>query len=186
MDYETETEVQMTTTIDERLAEVGRRIDDLEAGMRLRGSDERQYVRRHVDALRQEQANAEAAARRTPDPVGERLSRLRSRLDVAERSLQTDLAQDRSHFTAAVEAELHGWDAFAERLQATAAARTGSARDRAETGIKELRRRRLAVTERLDDLRDAPQEAWREHQERVTAARDELERMADDLSASLF
>ena len=62
-----------------------------------------------------------------------------------------------SHFTAAVEAELHGWDAFAERLQATAAAKTGSARDRAETGIKELRRRRLAVTERLDDLRDAPE-----------------------------
>jgi hypothetical protein len=186
MDYETKTEVQMTTTIDERLAEAGRRIDDLEAAMRLRGSDERRYVRRHVEALRQEQANAEAAARRTPDPVGERLSRLRSRLDVAERSLQTDRARGRSDFTAAVEAELHAWDAFAERLQTTAAARTGSARDRAESGIKELRRRRLAVTERLDDLRNAPQEACREHQERVTAARDELERMADDLSASLF
>ena len=103
-----------------------------------------------------------------------------------KRSLDADLAEDRPHFTAAVEAELHGWDAFAERLQATAAAKTGSARDRAETGIKELRRRRLAVTERLDDLRDVPGEAWREHQERVTAARDELERMADDVSASLF
>ena len=112
--------------------------------------------------------------------------RLRSRLDVAERSLDADLAEDRPHFTAAVEAELQGWDAFAERLQATAAAKTGSARDRAETGIKELRRRRLAVTKRLDDLHDAPQEAWREHQERVTAARDDLERMADDLSASLY
>ena len=73
-----------------------------------------------------------------------------------------------------------------ERLQATAAAKTGSARDRAKTGIRELRGHRLAVTERLDDLRDAPTETWMEHQERVTAARDELERMADDLSASLF
>ena len=97
-----------------------------------------------------------------------------------------DLAEDRAHFTAAVEAELHGWDAFAERLQATAAAKTGSARDQAETGIKELRRRRLAVTQSLDDLRDAPEDAWGQHQERVTAARDELERTADDLSASLF
>jgi hypothetical protein len=44
----------------------------------------------------------------------------------------------------------------------------------------------LAVRERLDDLRDAPQEAWKEHRERVTAARDDLERMADDLSASLY
>jgi hypothetical protein len=185
MEHETKG-VRMTTTIDERLAEVGRRIDDLEAGVGLRRSDQRQNVRRHVDALRQEQANAQAAARHTPDPVGERLSRLGSRLDVAKRSIDADLAQDRSHFTAAVEDELHGWDAFAERLQATAAARTGSARDRAETGIKELRRRRLAVTERLDDLHDAPREAWREHQERVTATRDDLERMADDLSASLY
>ena len=176
----------MTTTIDERLAEAGRRIDDLESSVRLQHSDQRQNVRRHIDALRQEHANAQAAARRTPDPVGERLSRLRSRLDVAERSLDADLADDRWHFTAAVEAELHGWDAFAERLQATAAAKTGSARDRAETGIKELRRRRLAVTERLDDLRDAPEKAWGQHQQRVTAARDELERTADDLSASLF
>ena len=175
----------MTTTIDERLAEAGRRIDDLEASLRLRHGDQRQNVRRHVDALRQEQANAQAAARRTPDPVGERLSRLRSRLDVAERSLDADLAQDRPQYTAAVEAELRGWDAFAERLQATAAAKTGTARDRAETGIKELRRHRLAVKKHLDGLRDAPQEAWREHQERVTAARDDLEWMADDLSASL-
>ena len=144
------------TMIDERLAEVDRRIDDLEAGMGLRRSDQQQSVRRHVDALRQEQANAQAAARGTPDPVGERLSRLRSRLEVAERSIDADLAQDRPQFTAAVEAELRGWDAFAERLQATAAAKTGTARDRAETGIKELRRRRLAVTERLDDLRHAP------------------------------
>ena len=44
----------------------------------------------------------------------------------------------------------------------------------------------LVYTERLDDLRNAPQEAYMEHQERVSAARDELERMADDLSASLF
>ena len=176
----------MTTTIDELLADAGRRIDDLEASMRLRHSDRRQDVRRHVDALRQEHANAQTAARRTPDPVGERLSRLRSRLDVAERSLDADLAEDRPHFAAAVEAELHGWDAFAERLQATAAGKTGSARDRAETGIKELRRRRLAVTQRLDDLRDAPEDAWGQHQERVTVARDDLERMADDLSASLF
>jgi hypothetical protein len=174
------------TMIDERLAEVDRRIDDLESGIGLRRSDQRQSVRRRVEALRQGQANAQAAARLSPDPIGERLSRLRSRLDVAERSIDADLAHDRPQYAAAVEAELRGWNAFAERLQATAAAKSGTARDRAEAGIKELRRHRLAVKKHLDDLRDAPQEAWREHQERVTAARDDLERMADDLSASLY
>ncbi len=100
-------------------------------------ADDRQRVRRHVDALRQEQANAQAAARHAPDPVDERLSRLRSRLEVAERSFDADLAEARSAFTAAVDAELQGWDVFAERLQTTAAARTGTARDQAETGIKD-------------------------------------------------
>jgi hypothetical protein len=170
------------TMNDEPLAEVDRRIDDLEAGMRPRRSDQRRSVRRHVEALWQGQEHAQTS----PDPIGERLSRLRSRLEVAELSIDADLAQDGPQYTAAVEAELRGWDAFAERLQATAAARPGAARDRAETGIRELRRRRLAVTKRLDDLRDAPQEAWREHQERVTAARHDLERMADHLSASLY
>lgn len=174
------------TTIDDSPADVDRRIDELEAGVPARCAGDQTAIRRHIEALRREQANARAAARRTPDPVGERLSRLQSRLDVAQRSLDADLAQDRRQFTAAVEAELHAWDGFAERLQATAAGKTPNARDRAEAGLKELRRRRLAVAERLDDLRNAPQHAWRERQERVTAARDELERMADDLSASLF
>jgi len=174
------------TMINERLAEVDRRIDDLEAGMRPRRSDLRRSVRRHVEALRHGQADAQAAARHNPDPIGERLSGLRSRLEVAELSIDADLAPAGPQYTAAVEAELRGWDAFAERLQATAAAQSGTARDGAETGIKELRRRRLAVTKRLDDLRDARQEAWREHQERVTAARHDLERMADHLSASLY
>lgn len=127
-----------------------------------------------------------AAARRTPAHVDDRVERLRSRLEVAERSLDADLAEDRSAFTAAVEAELHSWDVFAERLQASAAARTGAARNQAEAGITALRRQRLAVTERLDNLRAAPWETWREQRMRVTAAREELERMADDLSASLY
>ena len=174
------------TMINERLAEVDRRIDDLEAGMGLRRSDQRQSVRRHVEALRQ--------GRRTPRQRHATLpTRSASGSRVCDRGWRWPSGRSTPTWhrtarsiTAAVEAELRGWNAFAERLQATAAAKTGTARDRAETGIKELRRRRLAVTERLDDLRDAPQEAWREHQERVTAARDDLERMADDLSASLY
>ena len=176
----------MTMMVDERLAEVGRHIDELEARVRARGAEQRQRIRRHSHALRQEQANALAAARRTPAHVDDRVERLRSRLEVAERSLDADLAEDRSAFTTAVEAELHSWDVFAERLQATAAARTGAARDQAEAAITALRRQRLAVTERLDDLRAARWETWREQRMRVTAAREELERMADDLSESLY
>jgi hypothetical protein len=176
----------MTMMVDERLAEVGRHIDGLEARVRVRGAEQRQRMRRHTVALRAEQANAIAATRRAPARVDDRVARLCSRLAVAERSLDAELAEDRSTFTAAVEAELHSWDVFAERLQATAAARTGTARDQAETGMRALRRQRFAVTESLDALRAARWETWREQRTRVTAAREELERMADDLSESLY
>ena len=108
------------------------------------------------------------------------------RVEVAARSLDADLAPDGSAFAAALEAELHGWDMFAERLQATAAARTGEARDRAEGAVKDLRRRRLAVAQCLDDLRATRGEGWHEQRRRVTAARRDLERLADELSTSLF
>jgi hypothetical protein len=176
----------MTMMVDERLAEVGRHIDDLEARVRGRGAEQRQRMRRHAVALRHEQANAIAAIRRAPTHVDDRIARLRSRLEVAERSLDADVAEDRSAFTAAVEAELHSWDVFAERLQATAAARTGTARDQAEARMRALRRQRFAVTENLDALRAARWETWREQRMRVTAAREELERMADDLSETRY
>jgi hypothetical protein len=179
-------EIDMTMMVDERLAEVGRHIDDLEARVRVRGAEQRQRMRRHAVALRHEQANAIAAIRRAPTHVDDRVARLRSRLEVAERSVDADVAEDRSTFTAAVEAELHSWDVFAERLQATAAARTGAARDEAEARMRVLRRQRFAVTESLDALRAARWETWREQRMRVTAAREELERMADDLSESLY
>lgn len=172
----------MTITLDERLTDVRQPIDALEAQVRLRGAGQRQRLRRRVHALREEQANALAAARRTPDGLDDRVARLRSRIEVAERSFEADVAADRSSFTAAVEAELHGWDVFAECLQSAAAERRGEARDQAELAITQVRLRRLAVTERLNELRAATWETWRQQQTRVTAARDELERTADNLS----
>lgn len=108
------------------------------------------------------------------------------RVELAARSLDADLAPDGPAFAAAVEAELRGWDMFNERLQATAAARTGEARVRAEAAVKDLRRRRLAVAQCLDDLRATRDEGRHEQRRRVTAARHHLERLADEVSKSLF
>lgn len=108
------------------------------------------------------------------------------RREVAARGRDADLAPDGPAFTTAVTAELHSWDMFAERLQAIAATRTGVARDRAEAAVRDLRHRRLAVAERLDDLRATGSDGCHEGRTRVTAARDDLERLADELSNSLF
>lgn len=130
---------------------------------------------------RLEQLRGSAAAPRLDrqlaviEDVEQKLAQLRTRLDVAERSLAADASDDWAEFAAAVEAELESWDTHLERLQATVAARTWHAREQAEAAIADVRDRRLAVDRSLaHGVRD-----------RVTEAREELQRKADELSATL-
>jgi hypothetical protein len=174
-----------TTTIDDELDEIGRRIDELEAQARVGAADARPRVRRQLAALRQEKASVRAAVRTAPEEVDDRLAQLQARLGVAEHSLAADVSADRGAFEAAVEAELHSWDDYFERLQTTAATRAAKAREQAEAAIRELRTSRLAVAERLDEADAGPADGWQEQKARVTAAREELERKADELSATL-
>jgi hypothetical protein len=153
-----------TTSIEEQLAVVRRRIDALQS------SDGVLRFRRHVDVV---------------TAVEQRLAQLKTRLDVAERSLAADVSGDWATFAAAVESELESWDTYLERLQATVATRAWHAREQAETAIAEVRSLRIAVGERLAQSGDAAANGWEEQKERVGAGRDELEHKADELSATL-
>jgi hypothetical protein len=154
----------MDRTIEDQVAEVRLRID------RLRGSEAAPRVRRHLGVVRD---------------VEQTLGELRSRLDVAERSLDADVSDDWATFAAAVDAELRGWDSYLERLQTGVATRAWKAREDAEAAIGAVRRRRIAVDERLAQERNGAGRAWAERRKRVTEARDDLERQADELSAKL-
>jgi hypothetical protein len=174
-----------TTTIDDQLAEVRRRIARLQV---LAQSDlvaDRARVQRHLDALHQEEAAVLAAVREAPDEVEEKLGQLWTRLAVAENSLAADVSDDWTAFAAAVEDELRTWDTYLERLQATAVATAGSRREQAETAIADARNRRIAVYDRLVQAREDVNGAWHEQRNRVGAARDELEQTADELSARI-
>ena len=94
-----------TTTIEEQLAEVRRRIEQL----RATGGVPR--LRHHLDLV---------------DDVEQKLAQLKTRLDVAERSLAADASRDWPAFAAAVEAELESWDTYLGRLQTTAATSVAS------------------------------------------------------------
>jgi hypothetical protein len=120
-----------------------------------------------------------------PDEVAEKLGQLRTRLAVAENSLVADVSDEWTRFVAAVEDELRSWDIYLERLQATAVAKAGNARERAETAIADVRTRRIAVYDRLMQARDDVDGAWREQRNHISAARDELEQKADELSARI-
>ena len=170
-----------TTTIEDQLAEVRRRIDQLQAHAQAGAP----RIRRHLDALHEAEAAVRAAVRRAPDEVEEKLGQLKTRLDVAEHSLAADASDDWATFAAAVEAELHSWDTYLERLQTSVAAKAWKAREQAEAAIGDVRSRRIALGERLAQMRDSAGGASQEARKRITAARDELEQKAAELSTKL-
>jgi chromosome segregation ATPase len=169
----------ITTTVEDQLAEVRRRINYIEVCAQACGLPR---VRSHLDALRDAEASVRAAARQAPGDVEDKLERLRTRVDVAEHSLSADVSGDWPTFVVAVEAELDTWDTYLERLQTSVATKAWDARAQAETAIAEVRAHRIAVDEHLEHARDRTDDAWQEQRQRVTAARDELEQKVDQLS----
>jgi hypothetical protein len=168
-----------TTTIEDQLAEVRRRIDYIQVCAQACGLPR---LRPHLDALREAEASVRAAARQAPGEVEEKLGRLRTRVDVAEHSLSADVSGDWPTFVVAVEAELDTWATYLERLQTSVAAKAWKTRAQAETAIAEARTRRIAVDEHLAHARERTDGAWHEQRRRVTAARDELEQKVDQLT----
>ena len=174
-----------TATIEDQLSETRRRIERLRALAQAGATAERSRIQRHLDAAHQEESSVLAAACRTPDEVEAKLGQLKTRLDVAEHSLAADASDDWASFAAAVEAELRSWDTYLERLQTSVAAKAWKAREQAEAAIGDLRTRRIAVEERLAQAGAAAGDALQEQRKHVTAARDELEAKARELSTKL-
>ena len=172
-----------TATNDDQLAEIRRRIDRLRAFAQGGAAADGSRLRRHLDALRREEACV--AASETPDRVDEKLGQLKTRLAVAENSVVADVSDDWTTFVGAVEDELRSWDTHLERLQATAATEAGNAREQAEAAIADIRAQRIAVYDRLAQAHQTVNGAWHEQRNHVGAARDELEQKADELSAKL-
>ena len=170
-----------TTTNDDQLAEIRRRIDRLQALAQVGVAEDGSRIRRHLDALRREEASVLVA----PDRLDEKLGRLKTRLAVAENSVVADVSDEWTAFAGAVEDELRSWDTYLERLQATAATKDGNARERAEAAIADVRARRIAVYDRLAQARKDVNGAWHVQRNHVSAARDELEQRADELSAKI-
>ena len=170
-------------TIDDQIAEVRRRIDRLQAFAEIGLATDGPRIRRHLDALRREEASI-VAAPEAPTHADEKLGQLKTRLAVAENSVTADVSDEWTTFAAAVEDELRSWDTYLERLQATAVAKAGSARERVEAAIAEVRTQRIAVYDRLAQARADVNGSWHKQRNQVSAAREELERKAAELTAN--
>ena len=173
-----------TPTTKDPIEDARRRIDRLHAFAHSGAAADSSRIWRHLDALRREEASLLAAARETPSEIEEKLGRLRTRLAVAESALVADISDEWTTFAAAVEDELRSWGVYLERMQATAA-KAGNARERAEAAIADVRTERIAVHDRLAQAREHVNGTWHEQRNHVGAARDELEREADELPTTL-
>jgi hypothetical protein len=165
------------TAVEEQLAEIGRRIGQLDGRAGAGVAEAKSRIQRHLDTLRHRVFEYAVA-------VEDKLRQLEIKLDIAEHRLASQFASDARTFVDAVQAELHDWDTYLEWLQMKAAtkAQAGSARAQDEATVRELRRCRNTVAECLAEVR-ASSGAWRERTQRVAAAREELERRVGDVSA---
>jgi DNA anti-recombination protein RmuC len=170
-------EVRMATkNIDDTLAEIRRQIDELEARAESGGPQRRARLQDRFDRLREEEASAWEAVREKAEAVDEQFRQLEIDVAIAENRLASEMADDATSFAAAVQAELHDWDAAIERLQTRVATKAEHAREQAEAKIAALRRARNRAAERLAALPASSDDAWHEHRSRVTEALDDLER----------
>jgi hypothetical protein len=163
---------------DFRLAEARSRRERLEEDARGT-AEENARIRRLLDAVRAAEASTAAAARGTGERFEDALEDLGTRLAIARHRLAAELAESRHPFERAVAAELHDWSTYVERLERRAAAKGGSADERSQLAIDEIRSRRDEAAKRLFETQTAPDETWQEQRERVEAALDELEQAAD-------
>jgi hypothetical protein len=174
-----------TTSVDERLHEMRRQIDALEAQRRASTGEAQSRIERQLATLRRQQASARAAAEQRADGFDGKFEQFQARLHVAQSAVAAELSDDRKEFTATVEDELRNWDTYFERLQAQTALRAASAREEAESTISDLRQHRNNIAERVAAVRSGSGDAWGEQKKQIGAARDELERRADELAAKL-
>lgn len=180
----------MSIKTDNRLDEMRERIGELEAKAQAAG-DRAQSIKGQVEALRQHEAAARAAAReareartqnfaahaeaaeaklrQVDDAADAKVEQLHTRVKAAEHALAAELAEDRQAFTDAINAYLDDFKELSEELNQKAKTLTGSAREQAEAAISDMRQSRDAVAERLAQARTASGERWRESKASVAA-----------------
>jgi hypothetical protein len=177
-------------SMEARLAEAGRRIDQV--AERAHGAQDEARVRvgRRVDALRAKEATARAKAREAAETdakawdeavveLDRELDELDIELAIAEAQLEVDLAADQTAFEAAAQHQLDAYHAYVEGLQARAAQAGQAARGKLEAAADSVQARRTAAVEWLQRYRDASAREAEALEAGVYQALDDLDRAAE-------
>jgi len=177
----------MATTMKTRLEAIGRHLDEVGTRAKAVPADAKPRIKRHLDALRKDfeatEAAAAAARAKRQEAASEQMRAIQSsiqqledRTNITVHSVEADLADDQMHFADKVEQELYAVDTYIDHLGSKAATQKTAA---------ELKQHRDVLAKTLHDSRAASGKRWAEQKKRVLAAREELERKADELTAKL-
>ena len=164
-----------------------RRIKGLEATAASATAPAKGRIDQQLATLRAHETAARSIAHQDPRAFDERFEECSRRLRVAHSAVEPRLRRDPERFTDAV-----------EERSSTNGTRTSSGcrrrprseprepRHQAEAAISRVRQRRNSVADQLTHARAARGPAWDEEKARLAALRDELERKADELSATFI
>jgi ElaB/YqjD/DUF883 family membrane-anchored ribosome-binding protein len=161
-----------TPTVNERLADVNRRSDKLQAKAQVGTAEAKTAIQRQVDKLR---GDAAAVSKARGPAADEKLAQLEAKADVAEERAKSEVADKWDTFGKAAANALDRWDAYLERVDEQTWIKTDAASMRAGSAKTEVKQRRDAVAKSLADARAAQGDKWREQKKRVGAAFDKLD-----------
>jgi hypothetical protein len=181
-------------SLEARLGRAGQRIDGVVAKARHAQDDGKGRVSRRVDALRAHEARTRIRLRELHEAdqsageehvaeLGQELDELDVETAIAEAQLDADLAADSVAFAAAVQAELGAWTTYIDAMQAKAATSKSHAREQQEAVIRRVRERQAAARQRLQEYRDAADDASATLRARVSQAMDDLDQAAEEAAA---
>jgi hypothetical protein len=181
-------------SLEARLERAGRRIDAVVAKARHAQGDGKGRVGRRVDALRAHEAKARTRLRELREAdqtagdeqvaeLGQELDALEVETAIVEARLDAELAGDEVAYAAAVQAELGAWTTYIDVMQAKTATSEPYAREQRETAIRRVRERRAAARHRLQQYRDALDQASAMRAP-LRQAMDDLDRAAEETAGA--
>lgn len=165
-----------------RLAEVGRRIDEICSRAKEVRDDTRLRVENRVNALRAREAQARSKAAVAEAEAWDESTELDRELDeidievsIAEAQLDLDSVDDRASFEAVVERLIHAFRAYVELLEAGAMEGPRGARRQTEAVVESIRDGTTTAAVRLQRFRELSSEVSNSLRAGVLTALDDLD-----------
>ena len=167
----TQTRETSTKTMEERLGQVGRKIDQAKTRADSASQEAKARVGQRIDALQARKAQLQTRIReaRAADELAWEAAYVELNLELDEADaemaiidaeLEAEYAADQAAYAAAVQRNIDAWNAYMDALQARAGAAKEGVRNKFGEAVSSVQQKKAAAEQRLKELRQSSGEAW--------------------------